>query len=195
MNDKRPAQRRAWQPWLLAALFLGPLAAAWILYFDAGWRPGETTNHGELISPAVPLPAVSLPRPDGSLLGPEGFREHWTLVYVDAGACGEPCRAALQDSRQTRLALGRLMDRVQRVYLYSGDPPAAAFMAEEHPDLLAASLAGPEGARLAASLPSAAEGFWLVDPLGNVMMRYAPDAARKGMLEDLKKLLRISRIG
>jgi len=195
MNDEKPRKRNAWQAWLLAAIFFGPLAVAWVLYFDTGWRPGGMTNHGQLVRPAVPLPPSSLPTPEGERLDPDFLKGHWTLVYVSGGTCGEICRNALRDSRQTRLALGRLMDRLQRVYLYTADVPDPAFLAREHPDLLAASVAGTEGARLLGALPSREEGFWLVDPLGNAMMRYPPDAEPQGMLKDIKKLLRVSRIG
>jgi len=195
MNEKTPRKRNPWQAWLLAAIFFGPLAVAWFLYFDTGWRPGGMTNHGELVRPAVPLPPASLPTPEGDRLDPDFLHGHWTLVYVAVGPCGETCRTALLDSRQTRLALGRLMDRLQRVYLYTADAPDPVFLAREHPDLLAASVAGPEGTRLLDALPSGEEGFWLVDPLGNAMMRYPPDAEPEGMLKDIKKLLRVSRIG
>ena len=195
MNDKKPSKRSSWQAWLLAAMFFGPLAVAWVLYFDTGWRPGGMTNHGELVRPAVPLPPAALPTPQGDRLDPDFLMGHWTLVYVSRGPCAEACRAALLDSRQTRLALGRLMDRLQRVYLYTTQAPDPALLMREHPDLVAASLAGPEGAGLLEALPSREEGFWLVDPLGNAMMRYAPDAEPAGMLKDIKKLLRVSRIG
>ena len=203
MNDEQtrpgageaPRRSGAWQAWLLAAMFFGPLAVAWVLYFDSGWRPGSTTNHGELVSPAVPLPPAALPTPGGDRLDADFLHGHWTLLYVGGETCGETCRRALHDSRQARLALGRLMDRVQRVYLYPGAAPDPAFLADEHPELVAAAVGGPEGRALLETLPSTSEGFWLVDPLGNVMMRYPPDADPEGMLKDLKKLLRVSRIG
>jgi cytochrome oxidase Cu insertion factor (SCO1/SenC/PrrC family) len=195
MNENKPRKRNAWQAWFLAAFFLGPLAVAWVLYFDSDWRPGGMTNHGELVQPAVPLPPAALPTPEGDRLDPDFLHGHWTLIYVSVGPCEEACRRALLDSRQSRLALGRLMDRLQRVYLYTADAPDPTFLAREHPDLLAASLAGSEGALVLNALPSREEGFWLVDPLGNAMMRYPPDAEPKGMLKDIKKLLRVSRIG
>jgi hypothetical protein len=176
-------------------MFFGPLAVAWVLYFDTGWRPTDTTNHGELVTPAVPLPPTALITPDGGRLDPDFLHGHWSLLYVAPGDCGPGCREALHDSRQGRLALGRMMDRLQRVLLYRGQPPDPAFVRTQHPDMLVASLAGPGAEAFRAALPSAEEGFWLVDPLGNVMMRYPPDASADGMLKDIKKLLRVSRIG
>jgi cytochrome oxidase Cu insertion factor (SCO1/SenC/PrrC family) len=141
------------------------------------------------------LPAASLATPAGGRTEADFLRHHWSLVYLARAECDDACRAALYNGRQMRLALGRLMDRVQRVYLYVGDPLGQAFLADEHPDLLVASAAGPEGRALLEALTGQPEGYWLVDPLGNAMMRYPPDEPPRGMLEDIKRLLRLSRIG
>jgi hypothetical protein len=195
MAEQGKSKRSNLQAWGLFLLFFGPLAVAVYLYYDTDWRPGGTNNHGELIVPAVPLPAVGLPTPGGELTDAEFLRHHWSLVYVAREDCGEVCRDALYNGRQMRLALGRLMDRVQRVYLHAGVPPDPAFLAAEHPDLLVASVATADGQALLALLTGQPEGYWLVDPLGNAMMRYPPDEPPRGMLEDLKRLLRLSRIG
>ena len=50
----------------LAALFFVPLFAAFYLYYAGGWRPAGSTNHGELVNPARPLPAASFTHPDGA---------------------------------------------------------------------------------------------------------------------------------
>lgn len=192
-NDK-PKQRNL-QAWGLVLLFFGPLAVAIFLYYDTDWRPGGTNNHGELIVPAVSLPEVRLPMPDGALTNEDFLRQHWSLVYVGRQACEQDCRDALYNGRQMRLALGRLMDRVERVYLYVGEAPAPDFIAAEHPDLVVADAGGPAAAALLDAFTGQAEGYWLVDPLGNAMMRYPADESPRGMLEDLKRLLRLSRIG
>lgn len=193
--DASPTRRRPLQAWGLVLLFFGPLVVAVYLYFDTDWRPGGTSNHGELVVPAVPLPDVSLPTPDGGRTEADFLRHHWSLVYVARGECDPACREALHSGRQLRLALGRLMDRVRRVYLYVGEPPEAGFLAAEHADLLVVAVASPEGEALLAGFTGQAEGYWLVDPLGNVMMRYPADEPPRGMMEDIKRLLRLSRIG
>lgn len=195
MEQKSNSRRSNMQAWGLFLLFFGPLAVAVYLYYDTDWRPGDTSNHGELIVPAVPLPEIELPMPGGNRTEADFLRHHWSLVYIGREGCGEHCREALYNGRQMRLALGRLMDRVQRVYLYVGDPPEAGFITGEHPDLLVADATGPEAVPLLEALTGQAEGYWLIDPLGNAMMRYPADQAPRGMLEDIKRLLRLSRIG
>jgi hypothetical protein len=189
----------------LAALFFVPLAVAfWLYYGPSHWRPSGATNKGDLIDPARPLPAVSLPRADGTPTGREFLRGKWTIVYVGDGACDARCRKALYLTRQSRIAINKDMDRVQRVFLATGHCCDTAFLASAHPDLLVARLdsAGPEGAELLATFPdyrgtppSTAGLIYLVDPLGNLMMSYSPAAPDKALLTDLRKLLRLSHIG
>jgi hypothetical protein len=195
MDDLKAPRRARLQGWLLFLLFAGPLAVAAYLYYDTAWRPGGTVNHGDLVVPPVPLPEAALPTPEGERTQADFLKHHWSLVYLDRHGCDAACREALHTGRQMRLALGHQMERVRRVYLYMGEPPDPAYFEAEHPDMLVASVAGPEGEAVRQAFSGQAEGYWLVDPLGNVMMRYPQDAGPKGMLEDLKRLLRLSRIG
>lgn len=183
---------------LLALLFLGPLAAAWVLYFNHdGWRPEGTTNHGILIQPPVPLPDTKIADsgPDGS----DGdLHGRWTLLYLDGGQCAERCLQALDLSARVRLALGRRMARVQRAYIAEGFGPLPD-LPDFQADLMIAPGSRPDLAPLLAALPADlprdGSEILLVDPLGNLMMRFPLDAEPKGMLEDIRKLLRVSRIG
>lgn len=185
---------------LLAALFLLPLALSFYLYYASGWRPVGQVNHGELITPARALPAVSLATASGAATGAEFLRGQWTLLYIGPGACDKTCSAALYTTRQVRLALGDKMDRVQRVFLYSGTCCEQAFFGAEHAGLITASVDTPAGEELLRTFPgehsaATAGRIYLVDPLGNLMMGYAPAAPAKGMIEDLKRLLKLSHIG
>lgn len=199
MTDSAPTTTRSRRTLLLlAALFLLPVAVSFYLYYAAGWRPIGQVNRGELLDPPRALPAVSLPTADGASTGAQFLRGKWTLVYVGAGACDERCRNLLYTSRQVRLALGDKMDRVQRVFLYQGKCCEQAFFGTEHAGLIAANVDSPAGRELLQAFPDRATGagrLYVVDPLGNLMMSYAPDAPPKGMLADLKRLLKLSHIG
>jgi cytochrome oxidase Cu insertion factor (SCO1/SenC/PrrC family) len=148
------------------------------------------------------LPAVSLPTADGSPSGTGFLRGKWTMLYVGDGTCDERCRKALYLTRQSRIALNKDMDRIQRVLLATGPQLDGAFFAQEHPDLLVLKLHGPDAARFIEPIPSYADGpvgsagrIYLVDPLGNLLMSYPASAPDKALLTDVKKLLRLSHIG
>ena len=173
------------QIWILIALFFAPLGLAFLLYYGGGWRPSGSTNKGELISPPRPVPNAS------------AWHGKWTLVYVGDGRCDERCRAALLLTRQTRLALNADMTRVQRVFLATGNCCDRTYLAAEHPDLGVEQVDDAAGAAQLAVFPDVASGsIYIVDPLGNLMMRHAPTAGlSKDLLEDLRKLLKLSHIG
>jgi len=183
----------------LAALFFLPLLGAFWLYYVGGWRPAGGTNHGELISPAKPLADHGFVTPDGSPSRENLFRGKWTLLYIDEGACDAACRQALWTIRQTRLLLAEDMDRVQRVFLAEKNCCDTAFLAAEHPGLETIQFADAASPTWLEQFPREASGsttyIFVVDPLGNLMMRFDSTQNPKGLLEDLNKLLKLSHIG
>lgn len=184
----------------LAALFFVPLALSFYLYYGTSWRPSGGAQHGELIDPARPLPSVRLPTAAGTLTDPEFLRGDWHLVYVGDGRCDAGCRESLVKARQVRLALDKDVNRLSRVFLYSGELGSRDYLASEHPDMAAASLDADAGAELLAVFPAGpsaltAGRLYLVDPLGNLLMSYPPDASPRALLDDIERLLRLSHIG
>ena len=184
------------QLWILITVFFAPLLVAFILYYGLeGWRPSGQTNHGDLIDPPRTLPAVQLNSRSDAALAPEFLRGKWSLVYIGAGTCDERCRTALTLMRQTRLALNDDLPRVQRVFLATEPCCDQAWLESEQAGLIVIE---PQAAAraLIEQFPNANEGrIYIVDPLANLMMSYGPDAPPKGLLEDLKKLLKLSHIG
>ncbi|HKD55074.1 MAG TPA: hypothetical protein VKB72_12740 [Steroidobacteraceae bacterium] len=183
----------------LAALFLVPLVLAFFIYYGTGWRPAARVNHGTLITPPRPLPPTALAQlvPETAANGPPLFRGRWSLVYVGNGACAADCRAALYLMRQTRLALNTDMRRVARVFLVTADCCDRTFLESEHAGLDVRDASGPQARTLLTAFPASdrAHTLFIVDPLGNLMMSYDARQSPHGLLEDLKKLLRLSQIG
>ena len=186
----------------LAGLFLLPLLLAFFMYYATDWRPVKRVNHGTLITPVRPLPAVHLPQinisdSDTGAQAPQQLRTRWSIVYIGAGNCDEPCRQALYVMRQTRLSLNNEMSRVERVFLTTGNCCAREFLEHEHPGLVVLETTNEEGTRLLREFPTEGRPYslFIVDPLGNLMMSYDARQNPKGLLEDLKKLLRLSHIG
>ena len=135
------------------------------------WSPGQPSNYGELIPP-TPVPAL------------KDLRGQWVLVSFDASACDAHCERKLYYMRQVRRAQGKDMDRVERLWVLTdaGKPRG---------DILP----GIEGTRFAAFAPEGFPGntrdhIYLVDPLGNVMLRFPRDPDPSRMIKDLQRLLK-----
>lgn len=186
---------------LLAGLFLVPLALAFCTYYGSDWRPGRTVNHGVLITPARPLPEVTLaqalppraPEVPGAAL-PHG---KWSLVYIGSGACAADCREALFVMRAARLALNNDLTRVTQVFLVTEDCCARELLARDYAGVRVLDASGVAAEALLRAFPNEerAHTLFIVDPLGNLMMRYDARQNSRGLLEDLQKLLRLSHIG
>lgn len=204
-TDDTARQRRGRRQLLiLASMFFVPLAVAFWLYYGAGgWSPQGGTNKGDLFNPAVPLPAVALTLADGSRTAPDFLRGKWTVAYLGDGACDERCRQALYLSRQSRIALNKDIDRVQRVFLATGSCCDRDFLAAEHPDLAVVTLGADQDSQaFLAAIPALggvpverAGRLYLIDPLGNLVLSYSSKAPDKALLTDVRKLLRLSHIG
>ena len=171
---------------------LAPFVAAWLTYYF--WMPSGRMNYGDLVSPPQPLPALLGTRDDGRPLTTGELRGKWAMVQVDGGDCREACARKLYNMRQVRLAQGKNMDRIERVWLVAD----VAAVAAPDPELYAGMLIARSRDASALGLP--AEGavrdhIYLVDPLGQVMLRFPRDADPSRMKKDIARLLRASQIG
>lgn len=195
-----------WKLLFLAAIFFVPLGISFYWYYGLdSVRPAASVQKGELILPARPLPQLQLPRAHGDTTSADFLERTWTLVYLAEGPCDSRCRDRMAELRQLRLALGRDRNRVGGVLLYSGEPPELEWLTREHAGLIAASVDNAEARThllpqfgTEQDMPEAlfrAERVYIVDPNGNLMMRYDAGTALKDIHEDLKRLLRLSRIG
>ena len=164
----------------ILAVCAAPVVAAWIAYFV--WPPASRSNYGELIEPR-PLPGMS------------ALRGKWLLVQIDAAECGGACRRKLLYMRQARLTQGRDMERIERVWLVADGAPIDPALLREFDGTIVLRA---EGGALLKEFPApraAADHIYLVDPLGNLVLRYPPDPDPGGLKRDLSRLLRASRIG
>ncbi|MGA0733863.1 MAG: hypothetical protein ACO329_00450 [Steroidobacteraceae bacterium] len=181
----------------LAALFFLPLLGSFYLYYIGGWRPEGGTNNGELISPALPLTAITLNERDGTTPSQTLLQDKWSLIYIGDGRCDKACQNALWTIRQTRLLLAEDMDRVQRIFIADEACCNDAFLEREHPGLEVITAEDDVTRQWLGQFPRdpAVPYVYIVDPLGNLMMRFDTRENPKGLLKDLEKLLKLSHIG
>jgi cytochrome oxidase Cu insertion factor (SCO1/SenC/PrrC family) len=169
-----------------------PVVAAWLAYFV--WPPASRSNYGELIEPR-PLSDPRLERAAGGAFRLSALHGKWLLVQLDRGSCADSCRKKLLYMRQARLTQGKDMDRIERVWLVTDAAPVdPALLGEfEGTHVLRTGTSG-----LPREFPAArdpADYIYVVDPLGNLMLRYPRDPDPNGIKRDLSRLLRASRIG
>jgi hypothetical protein len=179
----------------VALMFFAPLGFSFLLYYGHGWHPDGHVNKGELVQPVRTLPMAALPLMGGGVTDAQVLRRKWTMLYVQRGLCGDDCMRHLYDTRQVRTALDREMNRVQRMFIASENCCDLQKLRGLHPDLIVVREGQPVEPLLALLPAPNSDRIYLVDPLGNLMMFYAPDSKPKGLLEDMKRLLQLSQIG
>jgi cytochrome oxidase Cu insertion factor (SCO1/SenC/PrrC family) len=182
----------------IAGLFLLSLLIAYGL-IAIGWRPTHTGNYGELIQPPRPLVASDYTTLEGGRLEAEAIRGKWTYVTFANAECPKTCERNLYKMRQVVAAQGKEALRVQR-WLVVTDRRLLDGIREVIKDYPGTQvIVGPPEAVRALEAqfepPEVTGRIYLVDPLGNLMMRYPPDADANGMRKDLARLLRVSQIG
>ncbi|WP_336367788.1 hypothetical protein [Marinobacter sp. C2H3] len=195
--DVRRARRTAG---LLFVLGFGPMLLATVMYYTGWLTPNGQTNRGELIQPPLPVAGLALQTADGEPLGhrfgPAVGEPQWLLLVV-AGRCGADCEQLLYLTRQVNIALGKNANRVSRAALLAevsddlaGRWSEAYGRTERLSVMPGQTPAWPDGL-----VPASAPGVLLVDPHGNLVMRYGPSHTGKDILTDLKHLLKLSNIG
>jgi surfeit locus 1 family protein len=188
-----PGRLRGRRTLLLVALVaVSPIVASYAAYY--WFAPTKRVNYGELLD-TRPAPAIAGKYPDGKPFALVELRGKWVLLVVSGPDCGDACRRALYATRVARTIQGREQDRVVRAWLQPATaPPPPAELLAGHPGLVAARAAPLELTRLPIDAGSTA-GILLLDPRGNLVLRYGDDPDVERLAKDLERLLRVSQIG
>jgi hypothetical protein len=178
---------------LILLVAASPVMLSYFTYYVI--RPEGRQNYGELIEPLQPIPvglagvdAQGLPQPL------EGLKDQWLFVSVGDSQCDERCQSHLYLQRQIREGLGKEKERMDWVWLRTGTPELSEVLQLATRDAvvlhmqeqdIATWLAPAEGSTLA-------DHLYVVDPMGNWMMRFPAQADPKKMRRDINRLLRAS---
>jgi hypothetical protein len=173
---------------LIAALALAPIVAAYVVYYLFPRQPAA--NYGTLLA-TVPAPQIAGTRADGSAFRLDDLHGRWVLLWGAPGNCGPSCDKALYATRQARTMQGKDQERIVRAWLVVGDAMPAPALLAQHPDLVVARVA----ASALDPLPGGSGSLYVIDPLGNLVLRYPVDPDIRGIANDLTRLLKASRIG
>ena len=190
MNKTKPESGRL-QLTFVALVFLGPLILAAWMYMTGQLAPSGSSNKGALLEPVINV-QDTLPKSPVITLA-DGV---WLMLYENSAECDEFCKQQLHRLRHTRLMLGSEMSRIISVFLYGKSAFDRGFLDKEHPGL---TIINDEALtdllqekRPKQLMPG---GIYLIDPLSNLVMYFPPNLDSREMLDDLKHLLRLSRIG
>ncbi len=191
MSNDAPSQSRK-TLWLVAAVCIAPFIASFAAYYF--YQPEGRVNYGELMADRQ-LPAAALKLIDGSAFSLAQLRGKWLFVTVDDATCDANCEKKLWQIRQVRKTQGKYPERIERVWLITGGGQPAERLRSEFEGTW---LVNATSSAVLEALPHAGartDHIYLVDPLGNLVLRYPREADPSRMKKDLDRLLRVSRIG
>lgn len=196
MEQDKSKHRGRWKLFAILLVCAAPIILSYLTYYVI--KPSGRTNYGTLIDPRnYPIPPLGTATLDGKPAALADYQGKWIMLQVDQGACAEPCQKKLYDMRQLRLAQGKDMDRIERVWLITDGTPLDTMLMREYDgtrllraraDLVKAWLPVDDGT-------VAADHIFMIDPRGNLMMRFPKDADPNKIKKDINKLLKASSIG
>ena len=196
-HPKGSWQRGRWILLLIALVCAAPIAISYFTYYVIKPK-GGTTSYGALVTPQRPIPeSLTVTGGDGQPVPLASLKGQWLMISVDGGACGEACATKLYFMRQVRALQGEERGRVVTVWLRTDDAGVPQVLKTAYPDT---RMLRADPAALAQWLPATdttkdTDHIYLVDPNGNLMMRFPAHADPSKINADVTKLLKWSRIG
>ena len=196
MEQEKPKKSSNWKLFLVLAVCAAPVVASYLTYYVI--KPEGRTNYGDLIDPrAHPMPVLGATTLDGKSAELTEYKGRWVMLQIADGDCNHDCRTKLYEMRQLRLAQGKDKDRVERVWLITDQiTPDSKLMSEYDGTRLLRvdeKVVKPWLPAEQSAVPS--DHIYLIDPLGNLMMRFPKNGDPNKIKKDISKLLKASRIG
>lgn len=195
-NEQQQQRRGRIRLLLVLAICAAPMLLSYLMYYVI--KPTGRTNYGVILDPRdYPMPALQATQLDSTPASLEDFRGKWIMLQVGPSECTEACREQLHKMRQLRLMQGKEMERIERVWLMTDTAPIDTMLIREYEDV---HMLRANAEVLKAWLPTEsdtieAEHIYMIDPLGNLMMRFPKNSDPGKMKKDISKLLRASSIG
>jgi cytochrome oxidase Cu insertion factor (SCO1/SenC/PrrC family) len=201
-GQQAAASRGSWKRgrWVVLAIGLlcaAPIIASYLTYYVIKPK-GGATNYGTLIEPQRPISAALIVKDEtGKTMPLASLRGRWLMVSVDRSACDQACATKLYFMRQIRATQGGERERMLTVWLRTDADAVPAVIEQAYPDTLKLIA---DSSALSAWLPAEAgtsdiDHIYLVDPNGNLMMRFPKNADPNKIKGDVTKLLKWSSIG
>jgi cytochrome oxidase Cu insertion factor (SCO1/SenC/PrrC family) len=195
-NQAKKQNEGRWKLFAVLAVCAFPLIASYLTYYII--KPQSRNNYGTLIDPRMyPVPQLRTSTLDGKPVALDAYKGKWVMLQVGDSECLDACKKQLFEMRQLRLMQGKEMDRIERVWLITDDKPVETTLIRQYDGM---RILRARADALKAWLPvepntTIADHIYLIDPLGNLMMRFPKDSDPNKVKKDLSKLLKASSIG
>ena len=199
MNDSitQTPQKSRTTLWILIAISVLPFIAAYGYYFLGDFK--QFSNNGDLINPVIDIEALKLNDESGQSVERESLTKKWRMLLIVGSDCDAVCQSSLYNMRQINVALGKHYDRFRHmvIHTYQMNTELADLIQAEYKDALHAytdeqtldSVFKPVDQNIYSN------SIYIMDPIGNIMMRFKTGMDPKVILKDLNRLLKISQIG
>jgi len=156
----------------------------------------STTNYGDFVEPTVPLTNLDLMDETGAPLGFDQINGFWTLAYISEAGCDEICQEQIYALRQLRIMNGKNIDRIQRLFIYSGlNQKEQQSVRETFPGLIMGTGNERQLAKVISAFKTKGhdsdDRIYLIDPKGNLMMSYRKEINPRHIYFDVKRLLKV----
>ncbi len=199
-NPIAAKKRNPYTVWFVVLAFIAPVALAYIMFFFVDVK--SFVNHGEILNPIVNISRFELTNESGEIIPENELTFKWRLISFVAKDCDQQCETRLFDTRQIHTSLGKDQHRLSRMFVHlepAGDS-LAKLIAETHLDVIHVNgnvdiIIKALGDNIRENVSITNNEIYIMDPMGNVMMRFTQDQPNKDFLHDLKKLLKASQIG
>ena len=159
---------------LIVFVFVLPFIFAKYFFDNDATTTRGTTNHGSFLVDDVNIASLA-------------DNDHWIILQVIDGKCDTSCQENMHMLRQINTALGKDMGRVKRYLLNNTDENVVYF--DDYPKVILLD----RSETLYNKLTKMDERIFISDPFGKIILGYENDFIAKGLLKDIKKLLKFSK--
>ena len=199
-NPIANSKRNPYTVWFVVIAFIAPVVLAYIMFFFVDVK--SFVNHGEILNPIVHIASFKLKDENNEIIPQDDLTYKWRLISFVGKDCDEQCETRLFDTRQIHTLLAKDQHRLMRMFVHlepAGDP-LLKLIEQTHPNVIhvngdADTIIDALGANVREGAGIMNNETYIMDPMGNVMMRFTQDQPNKEFLYDLKKLLKASQIG
>lgn len=170
---------------------LSPVVVSYTLYFS-DFRP-KSTHYGDLM-PLVKMAGTGTNIQDNTILRMRDLHGKWVLLHIDSGSCDEACQRKLYLMRQVRMVQGKEKERIERLWLINDAVKPEDRLFKNFDGTLFINAEQSEMLGLVETKDTQIKHIYLIDPQGNLMMRFPEGADGTLMGKDLKRLLQVSQV-